>query len=503
MELRIFIYQISESLAGICRDKFCYLRYALQNKDKFPNIVRNGRLESFSGSIFKEFTALFVILEPLHVAQNVILHHSKSETCNPSRGMGGLSLDKVKESLPILVFGFCCPSHRLIFISIEEGERMIKSRQFLSLPLPLSPAEEGTSYHFGEFDIDGTICTSEDCVALVETFLLLFLFDDSIYFEKSLTAVISGLSKFYHTQQKALDVTVDDDNDKISISKPSVYEQLVEMDSADSVIDCIFDHLDGFVCLLHVCINLLRSRLTFVFFRESGLAFFVSEDIRSIFLLAFLLMEREVEHQLVYPFRKEQCKVLVAKDALQLEMRPNTTYQFGLPTRLGCISIICNQPIGLVLDQALLLYALYQTKVHCIEQFVPSPDITIIRKTINMSFSQMNRVVGAVLENWQTFFTTKKGKSISRLSSCKGDKLAVFVFLYSNLAGVYVYVFLHLHNAEFARLYSLSENKLLGSDKIAVPFSFLFEFALLLFLVILKILIFFELLKFKCIFCLR
>src|SRR5574344_1116144 len=116
-----------------------------------------------------------------------------------------------------------------------------------------------------------------------------------------------------------------------------------------------------------------------------------------------------------------------------------------------------------------------------------------------MSFSQTNKWLSADPEYWQAFFTTKNGKSKSRLSTCRDVNLQFPLFSTPICLERMFICSITLIMLLIARLFSFSEKKLLKSDKIVVSLLMASEFYLYR-LVTLKILIFNELHKLRSLF---
>lgn len=114
------------------------------------------------------------------------------------------------------------------------------------------------------------------------------------------------------------------------IGKPAVCQEKIE---SDALFDCMFDHLDVLVGLLHPILpEALLNGLTAVVLTETGLTFLGGDPLHLVLPLPLLSMKREIEHQQADPVREKKCKALVAKDAAVLNMRPDTANQFRVLT---------------------------------------------------------------------------------------------------------------------------------------------------------------------------
>ena len=116
-----------------------------------------------------------------------------------------------------------------------------------------------------------------------------------------------------------------------------------------------------------------------------------------------------------------------------------------------------------------------------------------------MSFSHKNKRLKDEPEYWQAFLTTKKGKSISRLSTWKEVNLQFSFFSTPIWLERMVICSITLIMQLTARLFSFSEKKPLRSDRIVVSLFTASEFELC-FLVTIKLLIFSELNKLRSLF---
>src|SRR5574344_2707539 len=116
-----------------------------------------------------------------------------------------------------------------------------------------------------------------------------------------------------------------------------------------------------------------------------------------------------------------------------------------------------------------------------------------------MSFSQTNKWLSAEPEYRLAFFTTKNGKSNSRLSTCKDVNLQLSFFSTPTLLERIFICSITLIMQLIARLFSFSEKKSLRSDKIVVPLLTASKFELCT-LAIIKLLISCELYKLRSLF---
>ena len=64
-----------------------------------------------------------------------------------------------------------------------------------------------------------------------------------------------------------------------------------------------------------------------------------------------------------------------------------------------------------------------------------------------MSLSQLNNLLKDEFEYRLAFLTTKKREEHEEVEYLQSGELAVLFLLYSNLAGAYIYMFHHTHNA--------------------------------------------------------
>jgi hypothetical protein len=111
-----------------------------------------------------------------------------------------------------------------------------------------------------------------------------------------------------------------------------------------------------------------------------------------------------------------------------------------------------------------------------------------------MSFSQTNKRLSDEPEYWHAFLTTKNGKSISRLSTCRDVNLQ-FSFFSAQIWPERIFICsITLIMLLIARLFSFSKKKSLRSDGIVVSLFTASKFELC-FLTIIKLLIFNELNK--------
>ena len=68
-----------------------------------------------------------------------------------------------------------------------------------------------------------------------------------------------------------------------------------------------------------------------------------------LLVLSLLTMKREIKKKLANAIGQHHGQTLITKDALLMNMRPDSSYEFGRHTSLRCISIINNQTNRLVM----------------------------------------------------------------------------------------------------------------------------------------------------------
>ena len=116
-----------------------------------------------------------------------------------------------------------------------------------------------------------------------------------------------------------------------------------------------------------------------------------------------------------------------------------------------------------------------------------------------MSFSQTNKWLSAEPEYWRAFLTTKYGKSISRLSTCRDVNLQFSFFSAPIWLERMFICSITLIMLLIARLFSFSEKKSLRSDRIVVSLLTASKFELYCFAIV-KLLIFNDLYKLRSLF---
>ena len=158
---------------------------------------------------------------------------------------------------------------------------------------------------------------------------------------------IVGFAQFNHAQQVTLDMSAGNETHKLSVCKPAIYEQVIK---ANTSLDGILDHIYGLVCLLHqIFIHTLFYRLPFVVLGIASFALLSSKSLNLLLVLSLLTMKREIEKELANAIGQHHGQTLITKDALLMNMRPDSSYEFGRHTSLRCISIINNQTNRLVM----------------------------------------------------------------------------------------------------------------------------------------------------------
>lgn len=134
---------------------------------------------------------------------------------------------------------------------------------------------------------------------------------------------------------------------KYSIRKPVIYEHVIK---ANISLDGILDHIYGLVCLLHqVFVHTLLYRLSLVVLSIASLTLLISKSLNLLLVFPLLTMKREIEKELANSIGQHHGQTLITKDALLMNMRPNSSYEFSLHTCLRRISIINNQTNRLVM----------------------------------------------------------------------------------------------------------------------------------------------------------
>ena len=134
---------------------------------------------------------------------------------------------------------------------------------------------------------------------------------------------------------------------KYSVRKPVNYEQVIK---ANISLDGILDHIYGLVCLLHqVFVHTLLYRLSLVVLGIASLTLLISKSLNLLLVFPLLTMKREIEKELANSIGQHHGQTLITKDALLMNMRPNSFYEFSLHTCLRRISIINNQTNRLVM----------------------------------------------------------------------------------------------------------------------------------------------------------
>lgn len=134
---------------------------------------------------------------------------------------------------------------------------------------------------------------------------------------------------------------------KYSVRKPVIYEHVIK---ANISLDGILDHIYGLVCLLHqVFVHTLLYRLSLVVLGIASLTLLISKSLNLLLVFPLLTMKREIEKELANSIGQHHGQTLITKDALLMNMRPNSSYEFSLHTCLRRISIINNQTNRLVM----------------------------------------------------------------------------------------------------------------------------------------------------------
>lgn len=134
---------------------------------------------------------------------------------------------------------------------------------------------------------------------------------------------------------------------KYSVRKPVIYEHVIK---ANISLDGILDHIYGLVCLLHqVFVHTLLYRLSLVVLSIASLTLLISKSLNLLLVFPLLTMKREIEKELANSIGQHHGQTLITKDALLMNMRPNSSYEFILHTCLRRISIINNQTNRLVM----------------------------------------------------------------------------------------------------------------------------------------------------------
>ena len=81
----------------------------------------------------------------------------------------------------------------------------------------------------------------------------------------------------------------------------------------------------------------------------ASIALLSSKSLNLLLVLSLLTMKREIEKELANAIGQHHGQTLITKDALLMNMRPDSSYEFGRHTSLRCISIINNQTNRLVM----------------------------------------------------------------------------------------------------------------------------------------------------------
>ena len=106
---------------------------------------------------------------------------------------------------------------------------------------------------------------------LAKTNLVKFL-DNLVSCQITIFRPVSGFTSLDHTKQITFDVSRSCQADKVSIGKPTVYQEIIEM---KPLFDRIFYHFDNLVSLLHIipfyaflngCISMILTKASFKLF---------------------------------------------------------------------------------------------------------------------------------------------------------------------------------------------------------------------------------------------
>ena len=171
--------------------------------------------------------------------------------------------------------------------------------------------------------------------------------DDLLGIHATMLRRIVGFAQFYHAQQMTVDMSAGNETHKLSICKPAIYKQVVETNTS---FDSILDHIYGLVCFLHqVFIHTLFYRLPFVVPGIASFALLSSKPLNLLLVLSLLTMKREIKKELANSIGQHHGQTFITKDALLMNMRPNSSYEFSRHACLRCISIINNQTNRLVM----------------------------------------------------------------------------------------------------------------------------------------------------------
>lgn len=341
---RIFFDKISKQLRSIYGVTLRYVQDNLQ--DDNPYLVRNRQFERVVGDISKKTTNGFIRFKSLHRTQDVILHHGQGETCDLSGKMYRLALAQVQQGLAILVCNFSCPASGIKTVCFEEAKGVVGCKQTIPVALTSTLAEEQAHRYTIQLNVHHTIGAAKRSVVLT-AFQLLLVLDDLLGIHLSILRSIVGLAQFYNAQQVTLDMSACNEAHELCVCKPAIYEQVIKTDTS---LDGVLDHVYGLVRFLHqVFIHALLYRLALVVFGEASLPLLGSESLDLLLVLAFLSMKREVKKQLADSIGKHQGKALVTKNALLMNMGPDSSDEFRFHACLGSISIINNQTNRFVL----------------------------------------------------------------------------------------------------------------------------------------------------------
>ena len=341
---RISFDEISKQLRSIYGVMLCYIQDEIQNDA--PYLIRYGQFESVIGNLCKKTTNSFIRLKSLHCTQDVILHHCQSETCDLGGKMYGLALAQVQQGLTVLVCDFGSPTSGVYTICLKKAEEKIGCQQAVPITFATSFAEEQTNRYAIQLNVHRAICAAKSSVVLT-CLRLLLVPDDLLGIHLTRFCGVVGLAQLYHAQQMTLDMPAGYESHELGVGKPAIYKQVIETDTS---LDGILDHVNGLVCLLHqVFVDTLLYRLILVVFGKASLPLFGSKSLHLLLVLAFLTVKREIEKKLANPIGKHHRETLVAKDALLVNMRPDSANEFSLHASLGGIGIINNQTNGLVL----------------------------------------------------------------------------------------------------------------------------------------------------------
>ena len=381
MELRIGINDCGKQFTGIGRDHLCDFQDGVQNQ--FPYPVRGGQLESIACGITEECTDGLVGLKPLHRAKYVVLHHGQREAGNLRREVYALTPAEGEQLLAIVISHLGSPAGNVRPVCLQKTEREIRCEQSIPMPIPASLREEQAYGGTCKLHVDSAVGALQGPIVLGEA-QLLELLDNLVGCQITPLGMVFGLSQFDHPNQMTLDVSAGNQANEVCTGKPAVNEQIVESDAA---LDGVLHHLDGLVNLRHrVLLDAFLDSLSAMVLAISGFSFLVRQPLLPVRLEALLAMKREIEEQLAHAVAQEQCKTLVAEDALMLDMGEHLADELTLATALRGVSVIDNQAGGLVVPSLSTAADLaQQLEIHRIQQLAPL-DITVIHKTIEHVF---------------------------------------------------------------------------------------------------------------------